>query len=63
MHNQPRSPSTQQIEDVEVSGHVIDSLILPKILDLIMSGGGTYRIKQITIGQSRTDPSYAVIEV
>ncbi len=51
------------VEDVEVSGHVIDSLILPKILDLITGYGGSFRIKQMTIGQARTDPSFALIEV
>jgi len=51
------------VEDVEVSGHVIDSLILPKILDLITGYGGSFRIKQMTIGQARSDPSFALIEV
>lgn len=49
--------------EVEVSGHIIDSLILPKILDVITSLGGTFTIKQIAIGHARTDPSYALIEV
>jgi lysine-ketoglutarate reductase/saccharopine dehydrogenase-like protein (TIGR00300 family) len=51
------------IEEVEVRGHIIDSLILPKILDLITSSGGSFRIKKITIGQARTDASYALVEV
>ena len=51
------------MEDVEVRGHIIDSLILPKILDCIMSSGATFRIKEIKIGQARTDPSYARIEI
>src|SRR5687768_14831247 len=50
-------------EDVEVSGHIIDSLLLPKILDLITAAAGTFRIKRISIGQARTDPSYALVEV
>lgn len=50
-------------EDVEIRGHIIDSLILPKILDIITSGGGKFRIKNISIGQARTDPSNALVEV
>lgn len=50
-------------EDVQVSGHIIDSLILPKILDTITAAGGAFRIKQITIGQARSDPSFALVEV
>ena len=51
------------VEDVELHGHIVDSLILPKVLDLITAGGGAFKIKRITIGQNRTDPSYALLEV
>jgi lysine-ketoglutarate reductase/saccharopine dehydrogenase-like protein (TIGR00300 family) len=51
------------IEEVEITGHIIDSLILPKVLDTITAGGGTFRITNIAIGQSRHDPSNAVVEV
>ena len=51
------------VEEVEVRGHIIDSLILPKILDSISGSGGNFRIKEITIGQARNDPSYALLEV
>lgn len=50
-------------EEVEVSGHIIDSLILPKILDCITAAGGGFQIKKFTIGQQRSDPSFALIEV
>lgn len=51
------------VEEVEVSGHIIDSLILPKVLDAITANGGRFRITNIAIGQSRHDPSYAAIEI
>ena len=58
------APRTDRfVEEIEIRGHIIDSLILPKILDLITAGGGTFQIKQITIGQARYDPSYALVEV
>lgn len=65
MPTNPRAASGPHdfVEDVEVSGHIIDSLILPKILDLITAAGGSFRIKQISIGQARSDPSYALVEV
>jgi lysine-ketoglutarate reductase/saccharopine dehydrogenase-like protein (TIGR00300 family) len=53
----------QFVEEVEVRGHIIDSLILPKILDSIAGGGGNFKIKEITIGQARNDPSHALLEV
>src|SRR3982750_2166345 len=50
-------------EEVEVSGHIIDSLILPKVLDLITESGAHFRIKRMTVGQARNDPSFALVEV
>jgi lysine-ketoglutarate reductase/saccharopine dehydrogenase-like protein (TIGR00300 family) len=51
------------VEEVEISGHIIDSLILPKVLDTITANGGKFRITKIAIGQARHDPSSAVIEI
>ena len=51
------------IEEVEITGHIIDSLILPKVLDTITANGGKFRITNIVIGQARHDPSNAVVEV
>jgi lysine-ketoglutarate reductase/saccharopine dehydrogenase-like protein (TIGR00300 family) len=50
-------------ETVELRGHIIDSLILPKVLDEILTHGGNFKIGEIKIGQKRADQSYARIEV
>src|SRR4030095_6231612 len=50
-------------QEIKLRGHIIDSLILPKVLDEILSHGGNFKIRQIQIGQERTDPSHARIEV
>lgn len=50
-------------EEVELRGHIIDSLLLPKVLDTITGGGGTFEIRHITIGKGRHDPSHAVLYV
>ena len=50
-------------EIVELRGHIIDSLLLPKILDEILTRGGSYVIKEIQVGQRPEDPSHALIEV
>lgn len=54
---------TRFSEAVEVSGHIIDSLILPKILDEITILGGRFKIEDIQIGQERHDPSRARLHV
>lgn len=50
-------------EQIELRGHIIDSLILPKVLDEILTGGGTFTIREVKIGRQRHDPSYACIDV
>src|SRR3954466_14402185 len=51
------------VEEVEVRGHIIDSLLLPKILDRILQMGGTFEIRDCRIGARRVDPSHARIAV
>ena len=51
------------MEEIEIQGHIIDSLILPKVLDEILTRGGTYVLKDIRVGQRQTDASYARVEV
>src|SRR4051794_32435669 len=51
------------VEEVEVRGHIVDSLLLPKILDRILQLGGTFEIRECTIGSRRVDPSYARIAI
>jgi lysine-ketoglutarate reductase/saccharopine dehydrogenase-like protein (TIGR00300 family) len=51
------------VEEIEIQGHIIDSLILPKVLDEILTHGGSYVIKDIRVGQRQTDASQARIEV
>lgn len=51
------------VEEVELSGHIIDSLLLPKVLDEILTRGGTFVIKEFEIGRRQSDPSHARLEV
>ncbi len=44
-------------DEVELAGHIIDSLLLPKVLDEIMSQGGRFEILKISVGQRRQDAS------
>jgi lysine-ketoglutarate reductase/saccharopine dehydrogenase-like protein (TIGR00300 family) len=50
-------------EVVEIEGHIIDSLTLAKVLDLILGAGGEYRMLDVDIGRTNLDPSRARIEV
>src|SRR5947209_2841198 len=50
-------------EVVEVTGHIIDSLILAKILDEIVDFEADYRIVEMDVGKGPADLSRARIEV
>src|SRR5581483_8020170 len=48
---------------VELVGHIIDSLILAKVLDVILEAGGDYRVVEVDIGRTNVDASRARLEV
>jgi lysine-ketoglutarate reductase/saccharopine dehydrogenase-like protein (TIGR00300 family) len=45
-------------QEIEVSGHLIDSLILTKIFDKIMDLKGEFQVQEIDIGKKKKDQSY-----
>ncbi|MDQ6696505.1 MAG: TIGR00300 family protein [Actinomycetota bacterium] len=51
------------VESFEVEGHIVDSLILAKVLDLIIDAGADYRLVDVQIGRTATDTSRARIEI
>lgn len=63
MNRSPDYIGTVNTETVTLEGHIIDSLILAKVLDRIVEGGANYRIVDFQIGRTATDMSKAVIEV
>ncbi|MBI3010679.1 MAG: TIGR00300 family protein, partial [Candidatus Omnitrophica bacterium] len=50
-------------ELVRLQGHIIDSLILPKVLDEIMNFDGTFEILEIAIGRRKADTSSARLRI
>lgn len=50
-------------ETVFLRGHIIDSLILAKVLDTILMMGGTFDLQDVNIGATRDAPSQARITV
>ena len=54
---------TKFSQEIEVSGHLIDSLILTKIFDKIMDLKGEFEVQKIKIGKRKKDQSYAQLLV
>jgi lysine-ketoglutarate reductase/saccharopine dehydrogenase-like protein (TIGR00300 family) len=49
--------------EIEVRGHLIDSLILTKIFDVVMDLGGEFEVLDIRIGKKKKDESYAKLRI
>ncbi|CAJ37988.1 conserved hypothetical protein [Methanocella arvoryzae MRE50] len=49
----------QAMREIELKGHIIDSLLLPRIFDKVMDMEGEFEILQFDIGKNKTDTSYA----
>lgn len=50
-------------ETVVLQGHIIDSLVLAKVLDVIAMMGGTFDLEDVCIGKTREEPSSAHIVI
>ena len=52
-----------ETETIVLEGHIVDSLLLAKVLDAIVDAQADYEIVDFHIGRTSTDTSRAVIEV
>ncbi len=50
-------------ETIELRGHIIDSLILPRVWDMIMDLGGNFEVEEMHVGRRKDEPSYARMQV
>lgn len=50
-------------EEVKVSGHIIDSLILPRIFDIVMDLGGDFDVLKFEVGKHKNDISFARLRI
>jgi lysine-ketoglutarate reductase/saccharopine dehydrogenase-like protein (TIGR00300 family) len=50
-------------EVVRLDGHVVDSLLLAKVLDVIVDAGARYQVVEFDLGTTSVDPSHVQLEV
>jgi len=50
-------------EIITLEGHIIDSGMLPRVLDDILDFGADFHIQEIRVGRQRDEPSHARLEV
>jgi lysine-ketoglutarate reductase/saccharopine dehydrogenase-like protein (TIGR00300 family) len=46
-----------------LAGHIIDSMMLPQVMDLVMDEGGNFTIEELKVGQHKTDTSLCRMEI
>ncbi|HEX2680047.1 MAG TPA: TIGR00300 family protein, partial [Candidatus Dormibacteraeota bacterium] len=44
-------------------GHIIDSMMLPQVMDMVMDLGGNFTVEELKVGQHKTDTSICRMEV
>jgi lysine-ketoglutarate reductase/saccharopine dehydrogenase-like protein (TIGR00300 family) len=55
--------TVQVTETVEITGHLMDSGVLARILDDVLDYGGDYTVDRIDLGKAHEDESHAVIVI
>ena len=50
-------------ETITLNGHIIDSLILPRVMDAIMDLGGDFDVEELRVGRHKQEPSHARLRV
>jgi lysine-ketoglutarate reductase/saccharopine dehydrogenase-like protein (TIGR00300 family) len=50
-------------QEIEVKGHLIDSMILTRIFDNIMDLKGDFQVLEFSVGKKKSDPSYARLAI
>ena len=51
--------SSKYEQEIEVKGHLIDSMILTRIFDIVMDLKGDFQVLEFTVGKKKGDPSHA----
>ena len=49
--------------EIELRGHIVDSGILAKVMDLVVEYNGDFDTEEFSLGRQKTDPSYAKMKI
>ena len=63
MPERPSSGGADASEEIELSGHIIDSLVLPRAFDAIMNLGGEFDVLEMRVGKKKDETSYCRMRV
>ena len=50
-------------QKIELRGHIVDSYMLPQVMDAIMDLGGNYEVEEFELGRSKNQTSYCLMRL
>jgi lysine-ketoglutarate reductase/saccharopine dehydrogenase-like protein (TIGR00300 family) len=62
-HQESPQLSTVQSRTIQLEGHLLDSGLVNRVLDTIVSGGGSFQVVNFKLGEQRLDRSVAEVKV
>jgi hypothetical protein len=48
---------------IELSGHIIDSMVLPRVMDSVMDMGATFHVEEFRVGTRLDESSFARLTI
>ena len=55
--------TSQFSESIALTGHIVDSLILARVMDAVMDNGGNFEVEAIKIGRHKDETSSAQLRI
>jgi lysine-ketoglutarate reductase/saccharopine dehydrogenase-like protein (TIGR00300 family) len=62
-HQESPQLSTVQSRTIQLEGHLLDSGLVNRVLDTIVTGGGSFQVVNFKLGEQRLDTSVAEVKV
>jgi lysine-ketoglutarate reductase/saccharopine dehydrogenase-like protein (TIGR00300 family) len=62
-YQESRQLSTIQSRTIQLEGHLLDSGLVNRVLDTIVTGGGSFQVINFNLGEQRLDTSLAEVKV
>jgi lysine-ketoglutarate reductase/saccharopine dehydrogenase-like protein (TIGR00300 family) len=61
--NEPRSNALVESRTIKLEGHLLDSGMINRTLDLVVEGGGSFQVLNFDLGKQRHDVSSAQVKI
>ncbi|MEO1520386.1 MAG: TIGR00300 family protein [Cyanobacteria bacterium J06633_2] len=63
LQDEPRSNATVESRTIKLEGHLLDSGMINRALDLVVEGGGSFQVLNFHLGEQRHDVSSAQVKI